>query len=75
MVNSNTRGILLAQMRKRKELVKLSETFEKLQQIYFEVAFESMSEDEAKLYDLVVDGNLYLSQIQLPRLLILHFWN
>ena len=58
MVNSNTRGILLAQMRKRKELVKLSETFEKLQQIYFEVAFESMSEDEAKLYDLVVNGKL-----------------
>lgn len=58
MVIGNTREILLAQMRKRKELVKLSETFEKLQQIYFEVAFESMSEEEAKLYDLVVNGKL-----------------
>ena len=51
MVNSYTRGVLLAQMKKRDELVKLKEDYEKLKEVYLETAYTSLSEDEAKFLE------------------------
>ena len=56
MITDHTRAILLTQLKKRAELIKLNECFERLKVVYFELAFESLSEEESEFYTLAKRG-------------------
>lgn len=59
MVTINVRRTILSQiMKTNKEAVKLKRDHELLCQVYQETAFDSLSDDERKFYDLVVSGKI-----------------